>query len=297
MGGKQFWTDEFFFHQWRIQRNALSDHCRLLDANDVRHAWGSFEECRAVLAQIQRERQIPPMQGRAVIVVHGLGDNRSSMNAICRYLEEKGGCRTFNVSYASTRKGLADHAKSLAKIVDNLPGIESIDFVGHSMGNLVIRHYLADREAPPRGVRPDPRFGRMVMLGPPNHGSELAAGLGKKRMFRIVVGKPGQELGPEWNWTEGALATPCFEFGILAGGRGTENGYNPWLPGDDDGIVSVASTRLAGATDFLLLPLNHAQLRSDDQALECTLRFLQHGYFVAPERRQPIREAKLLSTR
>jgi hypothetical protein len=96
--------------------------------------------------------------------------------------------------------------------------------------------------------------------------------------------------------TEGTLGTPSFEFGIIAGGRGNENGYNPWLPGDDDGIVSVESTRLAGAADFLLLPLNHAELRSDDKVLECTLRFLQHGYFVSPEKRQPIRETRNASS-
>ena len=42
LGGKQFWADELFFHQWRIQRNVFTGHCRLLDEHDLRHASGTL---------------------------------------------------------------------------------------------------------------------------------------------------------------------------------------------------------------------------------------------------------------
>jgi hypothetical protein len=95
-------------------------------------------------------------------------------------------------------------------------------------------------------------------------------------------------LGRQWDRLQQRLATPSFEFGIIAGGRGGERGYNPLVPGDNDGVVSVASTRLAGAADFAVLPALHTFMMNDAKVQEYTLRFLQHGYFVSPERKQPI---------
>ena len=91
LGGKQFWADELFFHQWRIQRNALDGRCRLLDGHNFLHASGTFAQCRAKLEQIRRQRKLPPMTGKAVIVLHGLFRTRSSMSRLCRYLQEQGG--------------------------------------------------------------------------------------------------------------------------------------------------------------------------------------------------------------
>ena len=88
------------------------------------------------------------------------------------------------------------------------------------------------------------------MLAPPNHGSLLAVTLGDNKVYQVVTGQTGQQLGRDWQRVEGKLATPACEFGILAGGRGDNHGYNLLLPGDNDGIISVETTRLAGAADF-----------------------------------------------
>jgi len=303
MGGKQFWADEFFFHQWRIQRNVLTDHCRLLDEHNLRHASGTFRHCRAKLEWIRRDRRLPPMKGKAVIVVHGLFRTRSSMERLCSYLRERGGYTVFNVGYPSTQRDVGSHAQTLGRVLANLDGIEEISFVAHSMGNIVIRHYLADRNggnspAPPAvrstaqtrftNVRA-PRMGRFVMLAPPNHGSLAAVTFAENGVFKALAGKSGQELGGEWAKLQGKLATPEFEFGILAGGRNNDIGYNPLLPGDDDGTVSVASTRLAGASDFLVLPVLHSSIIYDTKVMECTLRFLEQGHFVSAAARHPVR--------
>ncbi len=290
MGGKQFWADALYFHKWRIQRNVFTGHYRLLDENNWRHSWGTFAECRAALEKIKRERRLPPMEGKAVILLHGLADVGSVMDGLARRLEEKGGWQVFQVVYPSTRESIAEHAKSLAKVIESLEGIDEIHFVGYSMGNIVIRRYLGDQTDQARQKRPDPRIKRMVMIGPPNHGSELATGLAGSRVFRLVLGRPGLELGTQWVWEERSLAVPRFEFGIIAGGQGNDAGLNPLLPGDDDGVVTVASTRLAGASDFLVVPVFHALLPRSSKVQDCTLRFLEHGYFIAPDRRQPIRE-------
>ena len=279
LGGKQFWADEMFFHAWRIQRNVVSGHCRLLDGNNIRHAWGTFDHCLDKLTDIRRKRDLPPMDGPALVLLHGLFRTRSSMSPLAKYAKKNGQYATFNVAYPSTRRHIADHAKALAKIIENLHGIDRIDLVGHSMGNIVIRRYLADQTDDSTGRKPDPRIKRVVMLGPPNHGSIIANALKDNSLFTAVTGKPGQELGREWVWLETDLATPRCEFGIIAGGLGNQVGFNPALPGDNDGVVTVSSARLDGATDFVLLPVLHSIMPSDRKVQAQTLRFLQTGRF------------------
>ncbi|MBN2021993.1 MAG: lipase [Pirellulales bacterium] len=288
LGGKQFWADELFFQGWRIQKNVITGHYRLVDPHNRRHGWGTFAQCRNQLAEIRRQRDLPPMHGTAVIVLHGMIRSRSSMNCLCGALRDQGGFTVINITYASTRRSVEEHAQSLARVVENLEGIERIHFVGHSLGNIVIRRYLHDQIDPATGEARDPRFGRMVMLGPPNHGSPIAEVLADNVAFRLVTSTPGQELGVDWPAIEAELATPPFAFGIIAGGRGDGWGFNPLLPGDDDGAVAVESARLAGAADFALLPVLHSLLVLDRAAIERTIRFLQHGYFVSPEDRRPI---------
>ncbi len=210
------------------------------------------------------------------------------MNSMSRYLHDEGGYTVFNVNYPTTRGTVADHARSLDRIIENLDGIDEINFVGHSLGNLVVRHYLGDHTRPELGIEPDPRIGRIVMLGPPNQGAEIAEALAGVGLFHVVAGASGTQLAAQWRQLESHLAVPQCEFGILAGGRGAERGFNPWLTGDNDLVVGVETTRLAGASDFAVLPVLHSFMMNDPAAQEYTLRFLQHGYFVSAEARRPI---------
>jgi len=286
LGGKQFWADELFFHQWRIQHNVLTGHYRLLDENNRRHASGTYRECRDVLEQIKRQRRLPPMRGKAVVVLHGLIRSRSSMNSLCRYLRKKAGCQVFNVEYPSTRYDIAEHARALRHIVDHLDGIEEISFIGHSMGNVVIRHYLGDLAGHPPRTRP--RFCRFVMLAPPNQGSHLAAVFANNVLFKEIVGDAGQELGHQWPELERRLATPDFEFGIIAGGKNNAKGYNPLLAGDNDGTISTETTKLTGAQDFVVVPVLHSFIMDNARVQQYVLRFLQRGYFTTAEQRHPL---------
>src|SRR5678815_4009047 len=79
LGGTQFWSDELVYHRWRIQVNALTGHYRLLDGDEYRRAWGTFEQCKAKLDQIRRDQDLPPMKGTAVVTLHGLIRSRSAM--------------------------------------------------------------------------------------------------------------------------------------------------------------------------------------------------------------------------
>jgi pimeloyl-ACP methyl ester carboxylesterase len=297
-GGKQFWADELFFHQWRIQRYVLTKHCRLLDEKNVRWAWGTYEECNAALEKIKRDRKLPPMTGCAVVVLHGLGRTRASMESLCKFLREHGGYEVFNIEYPSTQYEIAEHAKALRHIVNHLDGIEEINFIGHSMGNIIVRHYLGDldREDPLRqpmaAAAADRhakfRFRRFVMLAPPNQRSQLAATFADNLLFKQIAGDAGQQLGRDWPALEKHLATPSFQFGIIAGGTGNGRGYNPILKGDNDGVISVDTAKLDGARDFIVLPSIHAFVMDNAKSQQYALHFLQHGSFISERERHPL---------
>jgi hypothetical protein len=91
-----------------------------------------------------------------------------------------------------------------------------------------------------------------------------------------------------WPDLERQLATPSFEFGIIAGGRGDDSGYLSAIPGDDDFLLSVETTKLAGAADFIQIPGIHQTMPMSDSVRAATLNFLKHGYFESAETRRPI---------
>ena len=286
-GGAQFWADELFLRDWHIQRNVVTGHCRLLDGKNVRHAWGSFAQCHAKLDEIKKKQKLKPYTGKAVICLHGLGRGPAAMKSMTTFLQKDGNYVVYNVAYPTTQAGVGEHAKKLDGIIRHLEGVEEINFVAHSLGNLVVRHYLADQTDEKRGLKPDQRIKRIVMLGPPNHGTVLAKKYGKNWAWEAVAGAVGQQLGRDWDKLEKKLATPHCQFGIVAGGKGTE-GFNPLLPGNDDGVVRVEEARLAGARDFAVAPVVHMFLKDDATVQEYTLRFLQKGHFISEEKRQPI---------
>lgn len=287
-GGMQFWTDHFVHDQWRIQQNVLTGHFRLLDDRDRRRDSGTFDHCYAAFCRLRDELQLPALKPQVVITIHGLGRTRSSMDGIGKYLADDGSFGWVNMGYASTRASVTDHAAALDHIVSRLHGVREVHFVAHSLGNLVVRRYLADlsaRKAPPRDY---PRIGRIVMLAPPNQGAAVARQLQDNVLFEWVLGEGGEQLSRNWADLEQQLAIPEGQFGIIAASVGRTGEGNPALPGPDDLLVRVAETRLPGAHDFLLVKAPHTFLMDTQEVRAATLRFLQHGYFVADEQRQPI---------
>lgn len=281
LGGTQIWTDEFVFRAWRIQRNALTGQYRLLDGDDRRHASGTYEDCFERFEEFRMDLSLDPIVGRVVILVHGMTGHRADINGLGAFLSSNCNLTAIEFGYASTRGSLDDHAEALAKVIERLgPDVNHIDFVGYSMGNLVIRRYLHDHN--------DPRVKRLVMIGPPNHGAKAAADWGDNPLFLAVMGAAGHQIGAGWESTVKKLPTPKCEFGIIAGGRGNNAGYSGSLPGDDDIILSVATTRLAGANDFKLIQGVHHLLPRQQECRDCVLRFLQKGYLVAEDKREPI---------
>jgi len=279
LGGRLFWGDVYFRRGYRIQQNVFSGHFRLLDPGDRRCASGTRDECRSAMDRIVREKQLAPETGHVVICLHGIGRSSKSMNPVIRAVSaEKMTAVPFD--YPGNRSSLAECAGFLRQMVDSLTEAEQISFVVHSMGGLVVRRYLKEHS--------DQRHLRMVMLGTPNLGADLAAMLKNFALFRAVFGPAGQELAAGTESIAAGLPVPAFPFGIIAGGRGDERGFNPLLRGDDDGTVTVACTRLPGAADFLRVNRLHSLLMSDPQVCAAVCCFLQHGRFFVERPAEPI---------
>ncbi len=298
LGGKQVWTDELIVHGWRIQRQALSGHYRLLDDRQRRKAWGSFEACQAVFDECWRNENIPPVGEKVVIVLHGMFRTRSSMATLANRLKESG-YTVLSFGYSSTREGVEDHARALAKVIGHLDryagpeGVNEIHLVAHSLGNLVIRRYLhSDQGQDAQPAIVDSRIGRVVMLAPPNQQPQRAKFWSQSsiwgRAYSVVAGKAGHDLAAGWEDLNHSLAVPKVEFAIIAGGKGDGRGWHWGIPGDDDGTVSVDETRLPGAADFAVVPVSHTFIMNDSRVLEMTVNFLREGYLVSKDARQPI---------
>ncbi|MFG0296904.1 MAG: alpha/beta fold hydrolase [Maioricimonas sp. JB045] len=279
LGGRQLWGDVAFDHGWRIQHNVLTDTYRLLDANDIRQAWGTLEACQQTLARVRQEQQWEPMSGTAVILIHGIVRSSKSFGAMPKMLTEAG-YTVVGFDYPSTRVPIPECAGYFDKLVESLEGVDEIHVVAHSMGGLVVRAWLAEHQ--------DPRIKRMVMLGVPNNGARMANLLRDWTLFKAVFGPAGQQLVEDPEGLLENLPAPEFEYAIVAGSRGTAKGFNPLIPGDDDGTVSVDSTRLPGAADFMTVPVLHTFLPRDRRVIDAVLRFLQTGTLHADGERRPV---------
>lgn len=279
LGGRQLWGDMYAFHEWRIQRHVVTGHYRLLDGNDFRHASGRLEDCRQKLDEITRARELEPMKGKAVILLHGIIRSSKSFPKMRARLREEG-YHVVGFDYPSTQISIPEAAAFLDRVVKSMPEVEEINFVVHSMGGLVVRAWLAGYE--------DERIGRMVMLGTPNQGACMADKLQRNILYKALYGPAGQQLVSGDESFIAKLPVPEFEFAIIAGARGEEIGWNPLIPGDDDGTISVECSRLPGATDFSTVYCLHSFLMNDAHAVDQTARFLTTGRLRAEGDPQPI---------
>lgn len=274
------WTDMAVRHDWRVQRHSGDGRYRILDPGDRTVREGSEAECRRAYAALADDGTIPPHAGPTVILLHGLGEGRDSMRPLAEHLRATVDAAVISFGYASVTATLDDHGAALAEVVAGLPATAPVSFVGHSLGNIVVRRWLAmaDRDA-------CDRVQRVVMLGPPNQGSRLARMAAGLWGLADHVEGSARELVFDWHRVAPQLAVPACDFGIVAGGKGDDTGYSTLLAGDDDAVVCVDETRLPGARDFLLLPVHHAAMMRDPAVQRATTSFLETGRFptAAPQ--------------
>lgn len=272
LGGKQVWTDHRWWYGWRVQHNLLTDHWRLLDERNVRHAWGTRQACEAHLQEViskQPARQAPE---KIVVLMHGLMRSSDSMNSLGKFLRTNGYPVVAQFGYASSRASIADHAQALREYVASFPGNPQLYFIGHSMGNIVLRHAIGDweREAATSTLK---RIESVVMLGPPNQGAAIARRLSKIGLFGIITGEAGLELGPAWEQLETHLSRPPCRFGIVVGDMKHWGKFNPLIEGPSDMIVTTEEAQLDGVTETLVVPDLHSFLMDDSNVHEAIHRF------------------------
>jgi triacylglycerol lipase len=208
-----------------------------------------------------------------VILLHGLCRTPASMARMERALQAEGFV-VANVGYPSRRAGieaLSEAAIGGALERPELSGCSTVHFVTHSLGGILVRSYFSRHAAG--------RLGRVVMLGPPNQGSEIVDRLGHWWIFGKLNGPAGLELGTAADSTPNKLGALAFDCGVIAGDRSINWINSTMIAGRDDGKVSVERTRVAGMRDHLTLHAAHPFLAGTPSAIAATLRFLRNGAF------------------
>jgi triacylglycerol lipase len=208
-----------------------------------------------------------------VILLHGLCRTSRSMAAMESALTEAG-YKVRNVDYpsrsASIQK-LADDAIGKAVGDCQRDGAWQINFVTHSLGGILVRSYLARHTIP--------SLGRVVMLAPPNQGSEVVDKLGGLFLFKWINGPAGNELGTDRSSTPNKLGPANFSVGIIAGDRSINWINSLLIPGHDDGKVSVQRTKLAGMCDHIVIHATHPFIMKNCETIRQTIQFLRAGRF------------------
>lgn len=207
-----------------------------------------------------------------VVLLHGMARTARSMAPLARDLQ-RAGYRVRNVGYPTRRhdvEGLVDHYVQPALLACGTS--QPVHVVTHSLGGILIRHYLQHSSLPPGS--------RIVMLAPPNQGSEVADHVRHWPPYRWLMGPVGQQLGTGPDSIVHRLRPIGADVGVIAARRSLQPWFSRLLPGEDDGAVSVASTRLPEMRDFIITDSTHSLMMFSAAVRRQVLRFLESGHFA-----------------
>ncbi|MGK6317102.1 esterase/lipase family protein [Neorhizobium sp. DT-125] len=204
-----------------------------------------------------------------VVLVHGLARGTGSFWLVEKTLTRKG-YYVVNADYPSTTARIAELVEHLGAAVERC-GSRPVHFVTHSLGGILVRYLLAYHSRP--------QLGRIVMLGSPNHGSEIVDLFGDLPPFEWINGPAGQELGTGADAIPNLLPRPDYPIGIIAGDISVNPIFNAMLPGPNDGKVTIESTKLEGAADHLVVHATHTFMMYNPIVVIEMLNFLENGAF------------------
>jgi hypothetical protein len=193
------------------------------------------------------------------------------MRPIDKFLKREG-FSVFNLNYPSRKKSIEELGKFVREQIQSNEekGIK-LDFVTHSMGGIILRYIMK--------VDPLPNLGRVVMLGPPNQGSEVVDRLSKLKIFKLM-GPASLQLGTSSDGFVNTLGKVDFDLGIIAGNRSINPFLSFLISGPDDGKVSVERTKVIGMNDFMIVHCSHSFYMSNLNVKEEVRSYLKNGYFV-----------------
>lgn len=211
-----------------------------------------------------------PVPRETVVLLHGLARTDWSMKPLELRLE-KAGFAVANIHYASLDQTPQEILGDVSgKIGECCSDALRLHFVTHSLGGILTRAYLAES-------RPA-NLGRVVMIAPPNKGSELADWIAESELLRWTMGPTAVELGTAADSLPNRLPAADFHLGIIAG-TGSVNPLDGMVEGESDGTVSVESTKLAGMDDFITVPYSHTFIMQAGPVAEQVVAFLRTGRF------------------
>lgn len=211
------------------------------------------------------------LASECVVLLHGLWRSDASMNKMEKAITQAG-YEVRNVGYDSTKKSVEElAAETIPSAVESCGETQRIHFVTHSMGGILMRQYLEHDDID--------RLGRVVMLGPPNQGSEVIDKYERFPGFKWFAGPAGLQLGTGEASIPRSLGPVTFDVGVIAGTQSINPILSGILPEDDDGKVSVESTRVEGMNDHVEMPVTHVFMMRDKEVFAQILYYLEHGFF------------------
>jgi pimeloyl-ACP methyl ester carboxylesterase len=277
LGGMQFWLDYRMRRDWRLQKNILTGHWRLLDPLGIRHAWGKQAAVEAVWEKrVEPKIAAQPTPDMVVIFLHGILLSQDSWFIMRRHLEQEAEARGIDlefatVNYPSTQFTNEESASGIASLVSHLPPEVPLSFVCHSMGGILALTYFKQREHP-LDEAPN-RIERIFFLGTPLGGAHMADLLQDFWIYEMVFGPAGQQLRTVEVEVEPRELPANIETIAIAGSK-PPDGFSPFIPGDDDGTVEIGSV-LENDADFkYTVPYLHSFMKHGTETLNIVKRHL-----------------------
>jgi len=220
-----------------------------------------------------KENSMAEKKNECVVLLHGLARSSRSFSTMENSLRETG-YHIVNVDYPSrkqTIENLVEHyvTEAIEQCQSTQP--EKIHFVTHSMGGILVRYYLANHSLD--------NLGHVVMLSPPNQGSEVVDKLAGIPGFYALNGPAGQQLGTSAKSLPNKLGPVDYSVGVITGNKSINLILSTFIPGDDDGKVSTERAKVVGMSDYLIMPHTHPMIMSRKNVIRQTIGYLENGKF------------------